>query len=453
MRVRAPILCPVLLFLLLAGLHCGHKSPNISTRFALSRLQEDFQHLKHLVYRSHPMTFTDRVELEAAFDRQSAMLEDNLTVLDFYRITIPAVAMLRCGHTELSVPAGIQQHFYASGNFLPFDIVIIHDSLFVYRSFANAPGIKPGSLIQSINGIPAAGILNRLRSSIPSDGQNQAKKDFLLNQSFGEYFLRFIDGTPSFEIEYADIAGGAGSKTEAIGAKAWSDIRALQVHDSCQWELERIGTSLAGDSAYAILTIPSFEYGDERERFVQAVDSFFATVSEKHIRALILDLRGNQGGDAYSAAYLLGYLLREPFRYFAPSSTHLHGDLKGVQPIHENRFTGRLYVLIDGGCCSTAGHLVSLLKYHGVGTFVGTETGGSYICHGGFSEHDLPNTRLHLLLPQATFIADVNGHPKARGIHPDHLVEPSIVDMLDCRDRAMDSVKSLICAAYGATAQ
>ncbi|MEW5701097.1 MAG: S41 family peptidase [Candidatus Zixiibacteriota bacterium] len=449
MRCPGFLRAVVLLSISLGIARCSGRPVALTSRLSASQARADLEQLRDLLYGGHPMTFTDRAGLTAEFDRQRAALTDSLTVLDFYRVTSCIVAMVRCGHTELSLPDEMRDDLYRSGHFLPLDVRVIRDTLFVYRSYASNTNVAAGCVIVSINSVPAEAILNRLRGSVPADGAMPGKRDFLLNGRFSDYYLRFVEDTPSFEIEYAIPPGDPETHTAMIRADTWKNIRTAAKSDTCRWEEEAVVASVADDGTYAVLRIPFFDYGDERERFRRIVDSFFATLSERRVGSLILDLRGNQGGDAYSAAYLLGYLLRESFRYFSPSSTFLLGDLKEPQPIHEHRFAGNLYVLTDGGCCSTTGHLCALLRYHGVGTFIGAETGGSYLCHGGFREHDLRHSRLHLLLPQATFIAAVEGLPRDRGIPPHHVVAPSLSDLLNCNHRVLDSAVHLARAAVG----
>jgi hypothetical protein len=64
---------------------------------------------------------------------------------------------------------------------------------------------------------------------------------------------------------------------------------------------------------------------------------------------------------------------------FFDAGTPGYPELRLIKPAR-NKFSGTMYVLIDGGCFSTTGHLCSLLRYHGIGTFIGEETAGSFAC-------------------------------------------------------------------------
>jgi hypothetical protein len=389
------------------------------------------------------MSFTDRSDLHQAFERQTALLEDSLTVLEFYRIAAPAVAAVNCGHTELTLPTGICKRLYEQGQYLPLDIRVIRDSLFVYQDYTEAKGIAPGSTVLSINGTPAGAILHRLRSALHSDGGNVAKKDWIINHDFSGFFRMLIDSPAKFVVGYAAGENGDSAHVE-VAAISRSEYRRMQELSGHWSDEELIETSLHEDEGYALFKLRFFDFYDDLDQLADPVDSFFATLAARHVGSLILDLRGNDGGDPYSAAYLLGYLLREPFRYFSPRSTFLHGDLKSLQPVHENRFRGDLYVLVDGGCCSTTGHFCSLLRSHGIGTFIGTYTGGSFACNGGYKEPTLRHTRIQLLLPNAVFIAAAEGLPSSYRIDPDHFVEAPIADLIGGTDPVLDVTESLI---------
>lgn len=103
-------------------------------------------------------------------------------------------------------------------------------------------------------------------------------------------------------------------------------------------------------------------------------------------------------------------------------------------PLATNKFGGELVILIDGGCFSSTGHLCAVLDFNDIGTFVGTETGGTYTCNDGWKEIILKNTGLRINMPRLTFAAAVQGMSPDRGIEPDHEVEPRIDDLIGGRD-------------------
>ena len=157
------------------------------------------------------------------------------------------------------------------------------------------------------------------------------------------------------------------------------------------------------------------------------------------MKTLIVDLRGNSGGDPYCANYLLSYLAKKPFKYF-DKKYEGYGILNQPTTISKNHFSGKLYTLIDGGGFSTTGHLGALLKYHKIGTLVGVETGASYECHDNTKIVKLENTGLQLYIPTQTYTVAVKGMSMGKAIIPDIPVKIKVSDLL----KKEDSIKKLL---------
>jgi C-terminal processing protease CtpA/Prc len=130
-------------------------------------------------------------------------------------------------------------------------------------------------------------------------------------------------------------------------------------------------------------------------------------------------------------------------QYFA-DGTRFYDEFVVPRPVPEHVFTGELFVLIDGGCFSSTGHLSALLKYHGAGIFIGVETGGSFACNDASEGYTLKHTGLRIGLPRMTFRVATRGLAKGRGILPDHEIEPTIDDLISGRDVVREKAVSLI---------
>ena len=177
--------------------------------------------------------------------------------------------------------------------------------------------------------------------------------------------------------------------------------------------------------------------------FFSFIDKAFHKIKQGNIKNLIIDLRGNGGGDPFCASYLLSYIEKEPYIYFSKpygKYTELSKPIK----LAKNHFRGDLFFIIDGSNFSTTGHFCSILKYHNLGTFIGTETGGTYTCNAAVRRLQLKNTRIILKIATKSFAAAVNGFPKDRGIIPHHIVKTSIEDFKNNKDRVLDYTLKLI---------
>jgi len=410
----------------------------------LGTMQQDILELRDHILQSHPLSFATEQDVRESFEIQHAKLMDSMTVLEFYRILSKAVSSVNCGHTRLSLPGCVQEDAYLNGNYVPLDIEVVHDSLVVLKDFTPEKTVPPGTNILSINGRQAKEIVKSIKEILPADGKNETYKYFQMNQDFNRRYVEALGEASCYEIVYITPESAESDQVtfHAITLAEMEELReALQTGVS---DLQRMEFSTDDDSLYAILRIRFFGFHEDLDSFTDRINDFFQTLHDQQIGSLILDLRGNDGGEPYCAAYLLGYLIGEPFRYFALHSTFLYDELKDVQQIPDNPYKGELYVLVDGGCYSTTGHFLSLLRSYGKGFFIGEETGGSYLCNGGFREHRLAHSGIELLLPHTAFIADASGLERGSGITPDLFSGHSVDDVVNGWDPVLDTTLAII---------
>jgi C-terminal processing protease CtpA/Prc len=192
-----------------------------------------------------------------------------------------------------------------------------------------------------------------------------------------------------------------------------------------------------------LLTINSFGYYGEVPMFKSFIDSVFQVIDQKGIDHLIMDLRGNGGGDPFCSSYLWGYLQHEPVPYFEDHYGK-YDTLANNIPQPANHYQGKLYTLIDGLCFSTTGHFCGLLKYHQVGKFVGSETGATYTCTGNATYPALDETGIMVGTARVMrYTAAVKDMDTRRGIIPDYPVESTQKDLISGRDAVLEYALSL----------
>ena len=174
---------------------------------------------------------------------------------------------------------------------------------------------------------------------------------------------------------------------------------------------------------------------------------------------LIIDLRGNDGGQPTNPLYLLRYIMNQPFVFkqelrtlknkketdtFKRSRKAIIPDSRvGTFKPFESTFNGEVYLIVDGGATSAAGEFASVIRRYNRGEIVGTETGGNPIILTGFglgSFKKLPNTKLSLSIgTQTTFMND-HTLDTGFGLIPDEIINPSILDYLNGNDPCTEYV-------------
>lgn len=201
-----------------------------------------------------------------------------------------------------------------------------------------------------------------------------------MNLYFPTKYYDFIEQPEEFVIEYQGKNGDITSKiVQAVSNPTYN------VND---WDLrmnQYVGEeyySAAFSDDTATLRIQLFMEG--KQSFSKFLEQFFDKVKERKVKKVVIDVRGNFGGDPGMAKELLSYLITEPFDYFAKDTDlslleRMVGYDKKVMPKQESiSFESEL--VIDGACFSTCGHFAAIYQSLGLGTVKGEPTGGGSIC-------------------------------------------------------------------------
>lgn len=400
--------------------------------FTYEELKADADRLMTIIEAYSAKLYTDEDELNAAYAGALEQLTEGMSGLEFIRAMKPVVASLRCGHT----------HLFPSGNFgsarlLPLDIEVIDGKLYMSRS-AVSTDMPSGSEILAINDRSADQILQMIMNGMSKDGWNETSRINFLGRFFSREYAYNVEYTGSFQIEYLTSDGKSG--VETIGTMN-ADALNRKLGEKTSKDFDSVFTD-----DYAVLTIKSFNPSSRNsiQDYNDYIDEFFMNLEEKGIQKLILDVRGNSGGDPLITSHLFSYLETEPHPYFASESPSYYPGLKDPISMAENHFDGDLYILIDGGCFSSTGHILALLKYQEAGTFIGEESGGSYVCTDSSRGVNLPNTNVYFHYSTEAWKVAVEGFEPGRGIMPDIEIKRTINDYLNDNDPVMDYALEII---------
>lgn len=425
----------LMLLLLATAVGCTDRAeqpPSLTRKYPPAALREDAEQVVRVATKYHPAMydFTSRNDYEQLVKRQLASITDSLTLPAFYRIVSPLVTKIGCGHSNLGFPESVWQD--SATGVLPLRLFFERGSGYVITNVSADQHLAAGTELLAINGQPIPDLLGELSAYLSTDGNNASAKRAVLNSPAFNGFLGIHAGFPkNYTLRLRP------AKSDSVYTTTVPAMR-VQTYDASLPQPDSI-LQVAVDSvrSSAAITIRSFGFYDRYDAFKRFVDSSFHHLHRARIRHLILDLRGNRGGDPRCAAYLLTYLCPKPVVYFAkPYSNYL--GLDQPMPPAANRFAGRLDVLIDGFCFSTTGHLCALLRYHRIGRFIGSESGGTYTCNDNSQTYRLINTGLLLRMAHLTYTVAVRGIPRFQGIRPDQSIEPTLDDLRTRKDRTKE---------------
>jgi hypothetical protein len=398
--------------------------------FSREKLQKDFQQFRSILEGTHPALYdyTDKEVMDSLFDANATRIDQDLDFDAFLILMTEVIAKIGCGHSSLWIPG--EYWSIAPQRLFPLEIKILDDKVLVKGDFDGALEVAPGSQILRINGESVEQIVDRLRSLTSADGFNPSYRSAKVEEHFAGKFAQAYGQAELFLVQYR-LPG-----SKKVNEARLKPVNLEQIKRSTPSQNELTLKEVEGRTA--LLTINTFSYYNQVDMFHSFVDSVFRVIDQKQIQNLVLDLRGNSGGDPFCASYLWAYLQPEPLPYFEEHYGH-YDTLANPVPQPARHFTGNLYTLIDGRCFSTTGHFLGLLKYHGVGEFVGTESGATYTCTGNATYPSLDRTGIMVGTARVMrYTAAVKNMDPRRGVLPDYPVEPSQKDIVSGRDVVLE---------------
>lgn len=400
------------------------ESSVVEPLFSREELIQDLDRLKQIISNTSPKAFTDFEKLSRTIDSHKSNI-DEMSLYDFSKIVANVIAQLDCGHSAVDLHYSLPEHLE---RYFPLPVRAVGSDLYLFAS-SNDGRISAGSRIHAINGRDTQEIMEIIYSHMPSDGRIETSKEMLLNREFSLFYNKIIESPEVFALNVS-APGGTGRE----------DVTIEPVNRPVQSILSPPLSNVINDD-YAVLRIMNFNKGE----VAGIVEPFFDQLAERGISNLIIDFRRNSGGDPYEGDFLLRYLLPEPYQYLAGDIPFQYLKLRSEKsPISENAFSGNLYVLIDGGCFSTTGHVLSLIKENSNAVIIGQESGGGFVCNGNPRPYRLSNSGIKVYISQGVFSTSATTLEKGRGIMPDIPIEYGIDDYLSKRDLEFEAALKLI---------
>jgi len=451
--------------------------------------RQDFDLLRRSLEEGHPglYRYSTKADLDREFDALRARIESPISTADFEAIVAEALTGIRCGHTSLTPDPQLESAMRSARTF-PLRVVVQGSGLVVMlNDTPSNAAIVPGMQLLEINGRKVTDILERFWPCLSADGDIQTGKRHDITGRFAHYYWWLIDRTDHFTIKARGDSGAIVSATLDGVTDADRKTNQNPVNTRVVAAVGKLLRWGHGDPAFRFIDDPdiaelrlNYFLGNS---FPSDLESAFKTLREKKTRALIIDLRGNGGGADEYGALLVSYLTDKRFRYFDQiriktlepsfsaqmdgfnslkdklatgqvtrdpggdfvSTPKLHPGLSTQQP-SKFPFTGKLFVLTDGGTFSTAADFCAVLHSLGRATFIGEETGGAY--HGNNSGPmptlTLPHSKAGIRFPMYAYYNAVPANQfQRRGTIPDHPVEMKISDLMNGIDAPLDRAVEL----------
>lgn len=455
-------------------------------QLAPAELQADFDLMRSALEEAHAgiYRYVTKPDLDRTFARQRAQLGRPMSKFELFAVLMKTTAAIRCGHTGIQLDAETLAALPTTPQF-PLRIMFDHHKMVVVANETNDSTIRPGMEVLEINHRTSREIVDAMLPTIPTDGDIEAGKWRRLETSFAWRYWLVVDPAKEFTIVARNSSGATTTATLAgvtaeerkqnhnpVNDETNANLRRLE------WSTDNLGLRFLKGDAIAEIRIRSFG-GDD---YPQWLDRAFRTLRDKSTAALVLDLRGNGGGDDMYGAMLVSYLTDKPFRYFdhiriktTDPSFKAHTDLtpdversirEGVvadaasgflatpklhpgiteQQPAKYPFLGKTIILIDGRTFSTAADVAAVVHHLRRATFIGEETGGAYLGNnsGEVPFLTLPNSKAQVRVPLFEYWNAVGVAGNRRGTLPDLAVETTAAKLLAGVDEQLDAALALV---------
>src|SRR6266542_3358358 len=272
-------------------------------------------------------------------------------------------------------------------------------------------GVRVGDVIETVSGEPASSLIANRLANLPAPVNASSRF---------RAFAKLLDGPPETSVE--------------VGWKTKDGKQKFARFDR-HWEQRELGMRARREEGDAVVEI---------DAFTKPIATAFAQGLKKKLngaRGVILDLRGNGGGDAEAMTDIASTFLgsgsnlgkfTDRFGISFTIATHAH-SLFSPELIAQTNLP--LIVLASERTSSAAEIFVEALKVSRRATLGGSETCGCVLAVR--TRHELPDGGL-LDISELDYETAAGKRLEGHGIKPDETVVISRNDLYSARDRAME---------------
>ncbi|MGB6987136.1 MAG: S41 family peptidase [Candidatus Aquilonibacter sp.] len=434
--------------------------PDTAQRFPASVVQSDLDAIWSTLIDVgvQPFRTSNQADVEALYHKTRASITTPLSLRQAWLAIAPVLGALNDGHVGLLFPDPLNT---APQRFPLHFALAADDALIVISDRTNTVPI--GSRIVSIDGIPA----NTYRDTTLAafGGQTQALHRTRVSMAGAWTAVALFGEGPIYRVRWT-TPDGTTHEADLLATPPVRGNATTAFHPYTYRTLENGGIGYI-----------DYRSCEDLAAFKKFLADTFQTIAMNPIRALVIDIRKNGGGDSGLNDALWSYVTTKPFKQFggmiekssawlkgqygptkykmiygdelwdAPdgkiieSGTDPNADLirPGPQPL---RYRGPVYLLVSAQTFSSAMSCALAAKDYGLATIVGEETGEPVNSTGETFPFSAPGTGLRAIFTTKVFLAP-KPHPNDQGVVPDIAVTTTPSDIAAGRDPVLDKVLAL----------
>lgn len=486
----------LLIILTLYFVPCKSQTIQSSQKLSSSSLLADFNLMKEMLMDYHPglYRYQDSTSVNNLFKSLELELSNgDKSLKDVYLLFSKFTSSLKCGHTYCNFynqNNTIKDSLFKRDDKVPFSFYLYDKRMFVDKNLSNNSELVEGSEVLEINKVSVTSIIDSLIQYVKGDGNNNLKRVNDLNTSGIGTFETFDIFQPlvyppiknQYELKFRNsinssistITINSISRTERFERIEKKYGKQASTYDEL-WTYKIIENNIG------YLQIGTFVTNKLTIDWKEFINKAFEEFKNKNINNIIIDIRGNEGGDDDVNKYLAKKLAKkdikspsyiELLRYEKVKDIHRQyiytwdksfydrtGKLKKLNNgfytwrqerkslnINKktNAYSGNTYLLVDAANSSATFYLAQLLKYNEIATIIGTETGGNLKGTNGGQLFflRLPNSKIEIDIPLIGYYPTTK--QEDAGLKPDIVVKITDTDMLKNRDVVLEKTLNII---------
>lgn len=459
--------------------------------YAPEDAREDMRVLYERLQDEHVNLFArkQQAEYDAQFERMLDAIDGPIPRERFHLMLQELLAFGQVGHATTNAPINdVIAKVQNGGTIIPLSVTFRDGAMVTDQWAAEGDALPPGSRITRLGDLEIAQFEQQVAKILSADTPRLMRAK--LEMGFPVYLALVFGDVEELDIAY--IAPDGTSGETSIPAVGFNAMYALQdarpVPAPPGKPSPRIAEDL-GDGVFYLQPGPFFALESEKEEgdgayaidaFNEFIEGAFAALDTSGATDLLIDLRGNPGGDASFSDLILSRIADEPYRQSSrylvragentlaswadrtPSGDDGLGDrlasalrtadpgsvvpvdVPQIAPRSEGRFEGRVWALIDRYSFSNAAVVAAILQDYGIAKLIGEETADLASTYGAVERFTLPHSQAVIEYPKA-YMVRPSGDESVRGVVPDIALSPRAIG--EAEDAMLQGAQAAITSA------
>ena len=458
--------------------------------YAQEEARADLQHL-HATLQGEAIGLyarRDKAGFDAKYEAMLAGIDGPVRRAQFHKQLQELLAFASIGHLKTEAPIGdVIARVQAGGAIIPLSVTYRDGAMVTDQWASKGEEMPPGSRITALGGLSTKDFEAAARALVSADTERLLRAQ--LEMALPVYLAMLFGEVDTLDVAFVRPDGTAGE--ERIPAVGFDAMYALQdarpVPAPPAAPSPRFAEDLGGGVFYLqpglFFALESEKQEGDGTYAIAAYEEFlsgaFTALEASGASDLLIDLRGNAGGDASFSDLIMARVTDEPYRLWSRyevragrntkaswSDYEIDGndlgdriatalasaadgetvaiDVPQVAPMTQERFDGRVWVLIDRHSYSNAAVVAAAMQDTGMATLLGEETADLATTYGAVERFSLPHSGASIVYPKS-YMVRPSGDETVRGVRPDIILEPRAVG--ESEDAMLNRALAAIVAA------